>query len=104
MPIISQNGLNDLNVWNDLNSALNGGVGTVTVHQDMELLVVVLDPGQQVNYSLKPGRHAWLQLARGGVSVNGTKLNAGDGAAVSEEGVLEVKALDTAELLIFDLA
>jgi quercetin 2,3-dioxygenase len=82
----------------------NGREGTVTAHQDMELLVAVLNPGQQVSYSLKPGRHAWLQLARGGVSVNGTKLNAGDGAAVSEEGALEVKAPDTAELLMFDLA
>jgi quercetin 2,3-dioxygenase len=52
----------------------------------------------------RSGRHAWLQIARGGVSVNGTKLNAGDGAAVSEEGTLEVKAIDTAELLTFDLA
>src|ERR671919_3179083 len=73
----------------------NGHEGTVTAHQDMELLVAVLNPGQQVSYFLKPGRHAWLQLARGGVSVNGTKLSAGDGAAVSEEGALEVKALDT---------
>jgi quercetin 2,3-dioxygenase len=81
----------------------NGREGTVTAHQDMEQLVAVLDPGQPVNYSLKPGRHAWLQLARGAVSVNGTKLSAGDGAAVSE-GALEVKAIDTAELLMFDLA
>jgi redox-sensitive bicupin YhaK (pirin superfamily) len=82
----------------------NGREGTVTAHQDMELLVALLDPGQQVNYSLKPGRHAWLQIARGGMAVNGRKLNAGDGAAISEEGALEVKALDTAELLMFDLA
>jgi redox-sensitive bicupin YhaK (pirin superfamily) len=82
----------------------NGRESTVRAHQDMELLVAVLDPGQQVSYSLKPGRHAWFQIARGGVSVNGTELNAGDGAAVSEEGALEVKALDAAELLMFDLA
>ena len=51
---------------------------------------------------LKPERRAWLQLARGSVSLNGTELNAGDGAA-NEGEVLEIKALEGGELLVFDL-
>jgi redox-sensitive bicupin YhaK (pirin superfamily) len=45
-----------------------------------------------------------LQVARGAVTLNGMSLNAGDGAAISEEEVLAVRAAEAAELLIFDLA
>lgn len=84
--------------------APNGGDGTVKVHQDIEILAAVLSPEQQVSYRLKPGRHAWLQLARGGVSLNGTVLNVGDGAAISTEEMVEIQALDDAEILLFDVA
>src|SRR2546426_12114846 len=81
----------------------SGRDGTVTAHQDIELLVAVLNTGQQLSYPLKPRRHVWLQIARGGVSLNGTALNEGDGAAISEEELLEIKAVAAAEVLIFDL-
>jgi redox-sensitive bicupin YhaK (pirin superfamily) len=84
--------------------APHGRDGAVTVHQDIELLVAVLDPGQQISHRLKPGRHGWLQLARGGACLNGTMLHAGDGAAISVEELLEIKSLDHAEILLFDLA
>jgi redox-sensitive bicupin YhaK (pirin superfamily) len=84
--------------------APHGRDGTVTVHQDIELLVAVLDRGQQLSHRLKPGRHAWVQLARGGASLNGTTLNVGDGAAISLEEVVEIESLDHAEILLFDLA
>jgi redox-sensitive bicupin YhaK (pirin superfamily) len=82
----------------------NGRDGTVKVHQDIELLVAVLSPEQQLSYRLKPGRRAWLQLAHGGVSLNGTVLNVGDGAAISVEEMVEIQALDDAEILLFDVA
>lgn len=84
--------------------APNGRDGTVKVHQDIEILAAVLSPEQQVSYRLKPGRHAWLQLARGGVSLNGTVLNVGDGAAIGMEEMVEIQALDDAEILLFDVA
>jgi redox-sensitive bicupin YhaK (pirin superfamily) len=82
----------------------NGRDGTVKVHQDMEILVAALTPGQQLSYRLKPGRQAWLQMARGKVSLNGTMLNAGDGAAISGEELFEIEALEQAEILLFDVA
>ena len=85
-------------------AANDGRDGAVTVHQDVVLSVALLLAGQQVTYSLKPGRHAWLQLARGSVSLNGTVLNAGDGAAVSAEEIVEIQSLDRAEILLFDVA
>ncbi|MGH7826782.1 MAG: pirin family protein [Candidatus Binatia bacterium] len=78
--------------------------GAVKVHQRAELSLALLSKGEQINYPLKGGRHGWLQVARGAVSLNGMMLNAGDGAAVSEEQILEVAAIEGAEILLFDLA
>lgn len=78
--------------------------GAVKVHQDAELSLAVLPRGEKLSYSLKPGRRAWLQVARGKATLNGTALEAGDGAAISEESLLKIKALEDAEILAFDLA
>ncbi|HEY7557411.1 MAG TPA: pirin family protein [Candidatus Binatia bacterium] len=78
--------------------------GAVKVHQDAELSFAVLPKGEELTYSLKPGRCAWLQVARGAATLNESLLKAGDGAAISEEKILEVKALEDAEILLFDLA
>ena len=55
-------------------------------------------------HQIAPGRHAWLQVARGAVTLNGLALEAGDGVAVSEEPQLEIAGKDSAEVLLFDLA
>jgi len=81
-----------------------GESDTVLVHQDMELYVAQLEPGDQLAYRLKPHRHAWLQVARGTATLNGLLLKAGDGAAVNDEAELQIKASDAAEVLLFDLA
>jgi quercetin 2,3-dioxygenase len=82
----------------------DGRDGSVVVHQNVDLWTVRCASGQQVILHLKPQRRAWTQIARGAVMLNGMTLNAGDGAAVDEEEVLEIKAVDSAELLVFDLA
>jgi redox-sensitive bicupin YhaK (pirin superfamily) len=78
--------------------------GAVSIHQDVSLFGALLEPGQTVEHALKPGRHAWLQVARGEVTLNGKPLVAGDGAAISHESVLTVTATQPSELLLFDLA
>jgi hypothetical protein len=74
--------------------------GAVKVHQDVRLFATILD-GESVKHSLGPGRHAWIQVARGSIAVNGASLEAGDGAAVSEESGIEMAG--AGEALIFDL-
>jgi len=64
----------------------------------------LLDDSQQVTHQLEPDRHAWVQVARGRVEVNGKPLNQGDGAAASEERALTIIGLEPAEVLLFDLA
>lgn len=69
----------------------------------MRLYDAHLSPGQEVSYTLGEGRHAWLQVVSGSVSLNGTALGAGDGAAVSEEAALRVSAESESAFLLFDL-
>jgi redox-sensitive bicupin YhaK (pirin superfamily) len=81
-----------------------GRDGSVTVHQDVAVWAIRCASGSRPVFQIKPGRRGWLQVARGAISLNGTALNAGDGAAASDEEILETTALEEAELLLFDLA
>jgi redox-sensitive bicupin YhaK (pirin superfamily) len=74
------------------------------VHQDMSLHATLLGKGEKTEYALKPGRFAWLQLARGSGTLNGVALKAGDGAAVAEETSLVLTAHEPVEALLFDLS
>jgi redox-sensitive bicupin YhaK (pirin superfamily) len=85
-------------------AARDGRHGAVAVHQDVDVLVAQLQPGDQLAYHLRPGRHAWVQVASGGVTLNGVSLKEGDGAAASEVAALEIVAVDGSEVLLFDLA
>jgi quercetin 2,3-dioxygenase len=64
----------------------------------------LLAPGEEVTQSLASRRHAWLQVAKGEVELDGRRLQQGDGAAVSDEKQLTIKATEAAEVLLFDLA
>ena len=57
-----------------------------------------------MKHDLKPGRHGYVQVARGSVALNGNKLDEGDGAAISEERAIELTGVKEAEVLLFDLA
>ena len=82
----------------------NGRDGSVEIRQDNELYATVLSPGESVEHALKPDRHAYVQVARGSVTLNGQPLDAGDGAAVSAEKSLQLTGVNDAEVLLFDLA
>jgi quercetin 2,3-dioxygenase len=81
-----------------------GADGSVRIHQDALLFVSILGPGEEATHTLAAGRHAWIQVARGSITVNGRRLQQGDGAAVSEESSVVLRGVDAAEILLFDLA
>ncbi len=74
------------------------------IHQDAKLFVTLLAPGEEVRHALAAKRHAWLQVAKGEVQLNGQTLQQGDGAAISDEKALTIKGTKEAEVLLFDLA
>ena len=81
-----------------------GREGSVTLHQDADVFATILGAGEKAAYSLRPGRHAWLQVARGSVALNNLLLKEGDGAAVSDETSFGITGKKESELILFDLA
>lgn len=83
-----------------------GEEGALTIGQDARLYLATLDPEHELSHPLPPGRHAWLQVLRGRVTMNGLPLEAGDGAALSEESAVAIQSSESepAEVLLFDLA
>jgi hypothetical protein len=73
------------------------------VHQDVRLFAGLLAQGERVGYDVPAGRHAWIHVARGSVELAGERLEAGDAAALSESGKLELRGASAAEVLVFDL-
>lgn len=78
--------------------------GAVKLHQDAALYATILEPGERLTYALNVDRHAWVQIVRGEVTINGTTLDKGDAAASSQETKLVFEASTDAEILLFDLA
>ena len=77
--------------------------GSLLIHQDARVYLSSLETGQEVRHELYPGRHAWLQVLRGSVELNGHSLQTSDGAAVSDETALSIQASEPAEVMLFDL-
>ncbi|HEX9161461.1 MAG TPA: pirin family protein [Thermoanaerobaculia bacterium] len=75
--------------------------GAVKLHQDVRIYSALLDGGP-VSHQFAPNRHGWLQVTRGEVDLNGHKLSAGDGAAISEEATVTITG-SGGEVLLFDL-
>jgi hypothetical protein len=81
-----------------------GPKAPVTIRQDADLFIARLDKNDETKHDIKPGRHAWMQVARGKVRVNDVELKQGDGAAISKETEVHVVAQEPSEVLLFDLA
>ncbi len=78
--------------------------GSLLIHQDARIYLSKIDAGKEVGHELLPTRHAWLQVLRGTVSLNGVDLGISDGVAVSEEKSLTIHANSDSEIMLFDLA
>jgi redox-sensitive bicupin YhaK (pirin superfamily) len=81
-----------------------GEHGSLKIRQDARLYLSTLQAGETVAHVLKPGRHAWLQVLRGRVTLGDHPLAAGGGAAVSDAERLEIMGHNDAEVMLFDLA
>lgn len=81
-----------------------GDDGSIHINQDVRLYASIMKSGEELKYDIANDRHAWIQLISGSLEVNGKTINAGDGAAVSDETTLAIKSLeDGSEFLFFDL-
>lgn len=81
-----------------------GDDGSVKINQDVRLYSSILEKDETVSLELAENRHAWIQIVKGSIELNGEALNQSDGAAISDEKLLEIKSLsDETEFLLFDL-
>jgi quercetin 2,3-dioxygenase len=81
----------------------DGRDGSIEIRQDAALRLVKLDDGGRVVHVLAPGRGAWVHVAAGAATLNGERLESGDGAAVTGEPSLEIAGLSPAQVILFDL-
>jgi redox-sensitive bicupin YhaK (pirin superfamily) len=82
----------------------DGREGSVTIHQDAEVLTGLLGEGVAVTHELRPGRGAWIQVVKGRVGLGESTLREGDGASVQDEPSVTLTAAEPSEVLLFDLA
>jgi quercetin 2,3-dioxygenase len=82
----------------------DGREGSVVIHQDIDLYVSVLSSGDLITFAMESNRFAWIQVARGIVTLNGESLREGDGVQINSPELLELTTEASAEILLFDLA
>jgi hypothetical protein len=82
----------------------DGRDGSVTIHQDVNLYATTLEAGETVTHTLRRGRVAWVQVARGAIELNGNHLGSGDGAAIESVSDLAITSTASSEVLVFDMA
>lgn len=87
-----------------LASGFDGDDGALQIRTPARLLGATLARGETAGYDLGAGRHAYLVPSKGSVEVNGVRLDARDGAAIKDELLLTVTALDDAEVVLVDAA
>jgi len=87
----------------NLVASKTGREGSLAINQDADLYIAKLSPGNETTHTLKPDRHAWLQVAEGEVKLNDDTLKAGDGVAVSGELQVQLVAEKPSQVLLFDL-
>ncbi len=81
----------------------NAEDGSLLIHTDARIYLSQINAGKEVWHQLPEGRYGWLQVLRGSVSVNGVELATSDGAAISEETRLAMRAITDTEIMLFDL-
>jgi redox-sensitive bicupin YhaK (pirin superfamily) len=85
-------------------ASADGRDGSVSIHTDAVVYAGRFEKDERAELALRPGRHAWVQVARGAIRLNGRGLVAGDGASLSDERVVRIEGVDAGEVLVFDLA
>jgi redox-sensitive bicupin YhaK (pirin superfamily) len=76
---------------------------SIALNQDADLWLGRFDSGQRVTHRLAAGRHAWVHVAEGEITLNGKTLGAGDAVALSTGVELDITAAKSAQVLLFDL-
>ncbi|MEO1040918.1 MAG: pirin family protein [Pseudomonadota bacterium] len=84
--------------------AEDGRDGAIKTLAPTDVYAATLNGDQTISYDLPEGRHAWIQVAEGSLTINGESVRRGDGFAVLDPGTITLSQGEDAEILLFDLA
>ena len=91
------------NRWR-LVASRDGRDGALTIHQDVGLFATVLDQNIELDHAFDGNRRGFLQVVKGSVEIDGEQLLAGDAVATQDQATLQIRSIEEAELLLFDMA
>jgi redox-sensitive bicupin YhaK (pirin superfamily) len=78
--------------------------GSVHINQDIDLFASILNEGETLEHSFRPGRLGWIQVALGSIAVNGQDLKQGDAVAIADLDAVRIDGRGKdAEFLLFDM-
>jgi hypothetical protein len=81
----------------------DGRDGSLKIQQDVDLYACILEGGSRIDHQILGKQHAWIQMARGSLDVNGVLLAEGDGAAIDHQPSVSIGAVSDCEFLFFDI-
>jgi redox-sensitive bicupin YhaK (pirin superfamily) len=81
----------------------DGAEGSLTVHQDARMYAGLFDGAESATLQIAAGRRAYVHLVRGELTVQGTRLEAGDALKLTAVTQLALRDGADAEVLVFDL-
>ena len=84
----------------------DGQNDSIQINTDASVYASIISDGAVLTHHFIEGRGGYLQVIRGGLTVNGIHLNHGDGIALENEPEIRIAERDNgeAEFLLFDLA
>jgi quercetin 2,3-dioxygenase len=77
--------------------------GSLLIHQDARLYAGLFNDAEQADLTVEDGRRIYVHVARGAISANGQRLQAGDALKISDSSTLRISNGHEAEVLVFDL-
>lgn len=89
--------------WAVLASGMPGDEHALAIRADARVLGVTLTAGQRLSHAFAPTAQGYLVPVHGALSVNGERVEAGDGVALSKEPALTVEAIDNTEVVLVEV-
>ncbi len=81
----------------------DGRDGSITIKQDADMYISRLKAKDKVEFNLKAGRGAWVQIVRGKIRIGNEELSSGDAISTHESQILKFNAIEDSEFILFDL-
>lgn len=87
-----------------LASGLPGDEDALPIRAEARIMGATVKAGERVTLDLDPKRHVYLVPAHGAVEVGGVRIDARDGAAITDVASVEIVGLEDAEIVLVDAA